>query len=350
MIKRNLYKIDNKPIVVGAGLVALDVVIGANPQTPTQFLAGGSCGNVLTILSYLGWTAFPVARLSNNMAAQLLSEDLEKWDVREDLMSFTGDGSTPIIIHRILKDVKGTPKHRFEFRNPEDGSYLPSYKPCLAKAVPELVTKTEIPLVYFFDRINRSSIDLAKFYKSQNTFIVFEPSNAKEEKAFRECVANSDVVKFSSDRIADYDQIFPVCTTKLEIQTLGTGGLKYRCQDEEHWTSIEGFTIDNVVDAAGAGDWCTAGMIWHLYRHLGNFDNITKDQINSALKFAQVLSALNCTFEGARGLMYNVGRTELLLYVQHIIESNSLLIHNRPETSYKIKELAYKISSLFAAS
>jgi len=95
--------IENLPICIGSGLVALDVVISNNSNNPTQFLAGGSCGNVLTILSFLGWQSYPVARLSNDNAAELLIEDLQKWNVSDNLITITEKGSTPIIIHRILK-------------------------------------------------------------------------------------------------------------------------------------------------------------------------------------------------------------------------------------------------------
>ncbi|OOQ61919.1 carbohydrate kinase family protein [Mucilaginibacter pedocola] len=350
MIRRNLYKIDNKPAVIGAGLLALDVVISSTPSTPSQFLAGGSCGNVLTILSYLGWAAFPVARLSNNMASQLINEDLSKWNVQRELISYTADGSTPIIIHRILKDNKGAAKHRYEFRNPEDGTYLPGYKPCLAKNVPDVVRKAPVPVVYFFDRINRSSIDLAKYYKERKTLVVFEPSNMKDEKGFRQCVEIADIIKFSSDRISGYDDHYPVCLAQLEVQTLGSGGLHFRCKGESSWTFLEGYEIENVIDAAGAGDWCTAGMLWYLHREQKDLENLTKNIVAKSLRFSQALSALNCTFEGARGLMYNVTKTELMLYVEHIIDSQSSIIHNKPDTKYEIKQYDLKISSLFAAS
>ena len=47
------------PVVVGTGLVALDIVINSDVHRPPQLWAGGTCGNVLTILSYLGWHAYP---------------------------------------------------------------------------------------------------------------------------------------------------------------------------------------------------------------------------------------------------------------------------------------------------
>jgi len=61
--------------------------------------------------------------------------DLNKWNVKTNMISTTDDGSTPIIIQRIKKDKNGSPIHRFEFRDPDDGSWLPSYKPVLSADV-----------------------------------------------------------------------------------------------------------------------------------------------------------------------------------------------------------------------
>ena len=208
------------PVCIGTGLVALDVIISSLSNSPTQFLAGGSCGNVLTILSYLGWSTFPIARLSNNVATELLLEDLEKWNVHNDFLKIDNTGSTPVIIHRILKDLKGQPKHRFEFKNPENGKYLPSFKPCLAKSVTQIVEASQTPNVYYFDRINRASIELAKEYKNNGAIIFFEPSSIKDLKGFNECVMVADIVKFSDDRITNYEDYFPTAKAGFEVQTL----------------------------------------------------------------------------------------------------------------------------------
>jgi fructokinase len=51
------------PIAYGTGFVSLDIVISSDPSEPSYHWAGGTCSNVLTILSYLGWKSFPIARL-----------------------------------------------------------------------------------------------------------------------------------------------------------------------------------------------------------------------------------------------------------------------------------------------
>lgn len=344
---------DNKvnSVCIGTGLVALDVVISNNAGNAAQFYAGGSCGNVITILSYLGWNAYPIARLSNNPASSLLMEDLQKWHVKEDLLTFTDDGSTPIIIHRILKDSSGAPKHKFEFRNPEDGTYLPSYKPCLSKAVPSIIETGIIPHVFYFDRINRASINLAKEYKAKGAILFFEPSSMKDLKGFEECLAIADVVKFSHDRITGYDNSYATGQCFLEIQTLGNDGLKFRTKNSSQWLNLSGYTIDNVIDSAGAGDWCTAGIIINLFSAGAQLYSLSKEDIGTALQFGQALSALNCTFEGARGLMYNIGRNDLILSVQHILDShlNKIPQRSRPSLTYHNPKKEVKISSLFAS-
>ncbi|MCP9749497.1 PfkB family carbohydrate kinase [Ferruginibacter sp. HRS2-29] len=339
----------SNPVCIGAGLVALDVIISDTNDTPTQFLAGGSCGNVNAILGFLGWSSYPIARLSKTVATELLLADLHNWKVNSDLISVSDDGSTPIIIHRILKDRKGFPKHRFEFRNPEDGKYLPSYKPCLAKSVDSIFNTRKKTDIFYFDRINRASIELAKLYKTEGAIIFFEPSSAKDIKGFTECLEVADIVKFSSDRITNYSELFEKCRVKLEIETLGEKGLQYRRSMEKKWHSVNGYSIDNLVDAAGAGDWCTAGVINTLYNLNKNIDFISNKEIVKSLRFGQALSALNCTYEGARGLMYNISRSEMLSYILNIVESHEQveLIKNDFTSEYNIKKTSRKISSLY---
>jgi sugar/nucleoside kinase (ribokinase family) len=343
--------IQNKLICSGTGLVALDVVISNDIEKPTQFYAGGSCGNVLTILSYMGWDSYPIARLSpsNNVASDLLVQDLNKWKVKETLLTFTMDGSTPIIIHRILKDKHGLSKHRFEFRNPEDGKYLPSYKPCLSKSVQDILLKGPTPNVFYFDRINRASIDLAKAYKDNGAIIFFEPSSIKDEKGFKKCLEISDIVKFSEERIPNYTSVFPTAQTSIEIQTLGEKGLKYRRKGSAKWLEMEGYSIANVIDTAGAGDWCTAGIIRTIFSENHSLEFVSEHQLQKALKFGQILSAINCTFEGARGLMYNMNYNELISKVENVmsVKTNVISLANHKAIMRTVSSNPIKISSLF---
>ena len=75
------------PRVIGMGLVALDVVFGAEDGRLPECFAGGTCGNVLTVLSFLGWQSDPVSRLDQSQAAELLIQDLRKWNVSDQFIS-----------------------------------------------------------------------------------------------------------------------------------------------------------------------------------------------------------------------------------------------------------------------
>ena len=301
-----------KPICWGTGLVALDVILNGSPSTPPKLTAGGSCGNVMTILSYLGWSSYPVARLKNNSASEEISFDLERWGVKTDFVYKEPTGSTAIIIHRILKNKKGQSVHRFEFRNPNTGAWLPGYKPFLSKEVPELVKRMPTPNVYYFDRINRAAIDLAREAKNQGAVVFFEPSSIGDPRLFEECLQTTDIIKFSNERIPEYKTQFKKSKVYLEIETLGKEGLNFRCtkSHSSKWTLVKPFIISDLIDSAGAGDWCTAGIIDDLCREgFSAFKKKGIRQIKLGLLRGQVLGAINCFFDGARGIMYNVEKS-----------------------------------------
>jgi len=80
-MKNSLFDTNQcRSIALGTGLVALDVVINSDVHQPPRLWAGGTCGNVLTILSYLGWQAYPVSRLNEDTAAGYLMRDLSQWE------------------------------------------------------------------------------------------------------------------------------------------------------------------------------------------------------------------------------------------------------------------------------
>ena len=298
----------NRPTCVGIGLVALDVILNGSPLTPAKLCAGGSCGNVMSILSYLGWDSKPIARLSTNNATKKILVDFKNFNVNTNLLFKESSGSTPIIIHRILKDKDGKPKHKFEFKIPGTDKWLPGYKPLLATKVETITKKQNNTSVFYLDRVSRSSIDLAKYYKSLGALIVFEPSSFKEDKQFLECLSITDILKFSSERIKNFSELFPEPIVPLEIETLGEKGLQYRLKadSKKGWKVLKSYKLKNVIDTAGAGDWCTAGIINELgQKGAKSVDFSNRLIIENSLNIGQALGALNSIFEGARGLMYN---------------------------------------------
>jgi len=306
--------------ILGTGLVALDIIINGNPDTLPILTAGGSCGNVLTILSFLGYNTFPIARLASNEATHRLITDISRWGVKTDLVSATNDGSTPIIIQRMKYNEHGEVIHRFEFRDPENGKYLPSYKPVLAKAVEAITETVNKCNLFYFDRLSRGALELAKFYKQQGATVFYEPSSFKEDNAhlLRDCIGIVDIVKFSHERIPNFEIKFANGFAKVEIETLGSKGAKFRSNRGKvgKWHYLPPFKLNNIKDSAGAGDWCSAGIIGHL-AELEDFDidlMRIKDWAD-AINTGQSYAALSCNFTGARGLMYNIELNKLKILI-----------------------------------
>ena len=88
-----------QPVVIGTGLVALDVVIPNDLTVDPHVCAGGTCGNVLAALAFLGWQSYPIARLGADGAAKRITTDLRQWGVNLDFVSFDEEGSTPVVVH-----------------------------------------------------------------------------------------------------------------------------------------------------------------------------------------------------------------------------------------------------------
>jgi fructokinase len=315
----------NKPRCIGTGLLALDIITNGDIKIK-KVLAGGSCGNVLTILSYLGWDSFPIARLARNEATEVLIQDLMKWGVHLDFLIKEDSGSTPIIIQRNYKDKKGNPNHRFEFKCPESGRFLPRYKPFLTKSIEEFDSSKLVSDFFYFDRVKRSSIEFAKICKSNGATIYFEPTSISDEKLFSESIEIADIIKFSNERIRNYEKIYPhFFENKLEIITLGKWGLKFR-YNSDSWVNIPSLTLENIVDSSGSGDWTSAFFINYLFEKelkINNSSFVDQKIIKKGLSFSQAMGALNCYFEGARGVMYELkDKQTLLTYLTELIQNS----------------------------
>jgi sugar/nucleoside kinase (ribokinase family) len=326
--------------IIGTGLIALDIVYNEQSEFPIT-LAGGTCGNVLTGLAFLGWDSHPIARFSNHKSTDTLINDLSRWGVKCDLITRLEDGSTPLIIQRIYKDRKGNVKHKFEFKCPTCNSWLPSYKPVLRKTVDQVINSRPETDVFFFDRINRAAIELAIYYKSKGALIVMEPSSIKEEKILEDALSVVDIIKFSSDRITNWSSIFPTSVVPLEIETLGKDGLRYRSvRTPEKWFSLSAFSVDSLVDAAGAGDWCTIGLLYYLKTHGLDINSSSRKEVERALVFGQALASINCQFEGARGIMYNLSKENVFASVNALLDSKATDIQSliQPVTHTSLRE------------
>ena len=313
------------PVACGVGFVALDVVIDSERPDVVNLCAGGTCGNVLTILSYLGWQSVPIGRLKQDFAGRTVSEDLKKWHVNVDLLGLEPQASTPIVIEELSRTRSGQRRHRYLWTCPGCGAYLPSFRPVPAKSLQLVLPDLEPANVFFFDRVSRGAVDLAKAFSEIGALVVFEPSAGGDPKLFREALQICHVLKYSDQRARSFSELLCHGDPLLEVETLGEDGLRYRCQlprgHSSGWRKLGGFEIDNIKDTAGSGDWCTAGLLSCIGKAgQSGVADFCVEQVESALTYGQALAALNCRFEGARGAMYRMQRDTFEAEVRKMLE------------------------------
>ena len=305
-----------RPIAFGTGLLGLDVVYSGDSEEPIGKWAGGTCGNVLVILSFLGWSTYPVARLADNASASLLCGDLASWGVHLEYILRQRNGSTPIIVQRIRQDGSGHGLHHFSFRCPRCGGRLPGYRPVPVSTIRHMVSSMPTPALFFFDRTSRGAIDMATAFRRQGALIFFEPSTQTDHTLFQEALAVSHIVKVSRERRAERQEFSPCETNWLLIETLGSEGLRFLSRSPSYrscgWQYVTGFPLGNYRDTAGAGDWCTAGILACLgIQGAKGLEQIGERKVRDALRHGQLLASWNCGFEGARGGMYVTQRQQL---------------------------------------
>lgn len=307
-----------RPTCLGSGLVVLDVIFRAGSDEP-EFLAGGSCCNVLTILSYFGWRSFPFARLGGDIEGDRIVEDMRTWGVQDRFIVRERGARSPRIIQRIR--AGRNPGHSFSFRC-SHGRRLPSPRPLRLDSLGGMEDRIPPARVFYFDRAAPSSLALARRQKKLGSLVVFEPPRILSGTIFKECLEVADVLKYCRGSVReDGGRARP----PLEIQTSGKAGLRYRSGmlSQTEWTELPAFGVDGLIDAAGSGDWLTAGLIQELARN-GALRGATDRILRDALRFGQCLAALNCLCSGARGLMCRVPPEQVRALASEIISGRDV--------------------------
>lgn len=298
-----------RPKVLGAGLVALDLVVSSDPSVPIQAWAGGTTGNVMTILAWHGWDSYPIARMNGDAASDRVRADLSRWGVRLDLAGCTPVTNTPIVVQEIRRSVHGRASHKFSWACPRCGGWLPPFKPITRDAVEQAAALLHGTSVFFFDRVSRGTLQLASLAAASGALVFFEPSGRRDDRLFAEALELAHVVKYADERIYDLADASPSKSRILEVQTLGAAGLRYRMPNRKGhggWRSLRAVAAERILDSCGSGDWCTAGLIAKLAAGgRAELQSLSVTEIKDGLMYGQELAAWNCGFEGARGGMYS---------------------------------------------
>lgn len=302
------------PLAVGTGLVALDVVFRGDESTPLRKCAGGTCGNVLAILSFLGWRSAPIAKLAPDHAGAIVRADLATWGVDTRFLGIAATAATPVVVQRITQDETGRPYHRYSWTCPCCGAWLPRFAPVPARAALEVQAAFPHASVFFFDRPSLGAVAMANNFRSAGALVIFEPSGRGDPEHFEDALAVADIVKYSEERFHAMPRHKLHGERRLEIQTLGSRGLRYRIGSGRKlgaWRALPALLGSRLIDTSGSGDWCTAGLLSKIGIDAAEgFRVADEEDIERGLRFGQALATWNCEFEGARGGMYERTRRQ----------------------------------------
>lgn len=293
--------------VLSAGYIALDLICHEGKLTHR---AGGTAANVAANLAFLGWSARVAGTLGEDAAGAVIVDDLEDNGVDVENLELRPGAETPLVVHKITKTG-----HRFYFHCPECGRRFPKFRPLSEATARTLAARFE-PEVFFFDRASKATAVLAEELRKGGTLVVFEPSTIGRE--FERCLRASDIFKYSSDR---HDVINPLrsgCTPLLEIVTDGDRGVRVHFGTKS--ATLPAFEVA-VVDAAGAGDWTTAGLLWRLLDDSPS--KWTMTTIRAALRDAQAFAAINCVYPGARAVTEHLTKAEMLAVARKLTAEQS---------------------------
>jgi len=339
------FKRKLRQICSGTGLIALDVVINNHNKNEPYFMAGGSCGNVLIILSYLGWDAFPIGRLKRGNFSEFILKDMKRWGVNTSFLKYDEKASTPVIIEKVRQNGNGDLTHTFSFYCPTCDSFLPRYRPITIKQIDSFFYKIPQSDVCYIDRVSSGALDYAKKSKKNGSIIFFEPTKINGDNQFREILEISDILKYSNDITISDKKIIEQCSIPLIIETRGSLGLTFNLIDESgikrKWKNMKAFPITDSVDTAGSGDWCSAGII-HILK-MGNvqkIDQLDEKIVKKALRFGQALAGLNCKFYGARGSMYALSKSKFQQSIIEILNKENCIINQNILKTEKPKRKA----------
>ena len=303
-----------KKTIIGSGVYVLDnIVVRDYPAWPLQrpFTdrtvieeVGGTCGNVMCILSWLGWKAMPQVCLDDSAEGYKMAADLERYGCDCRFVTNTPAGGTTLLLCTHKRDAEGNHTIAFRAGSP-GGSRFPKHHYLRARdEAPAFVKSLDsVPGVYFFDNPAAGHRLIARTLREKGSLVYFEPS-AIINNADMDAVAASDIIKFSGPNVPDtsFTDRFP---EKLFIQTLGAEGLRFRLRGGA-WTEIPPVPCGDVIDWEGAGDWTTSVFLNQLATVDKPFRELAEDDVRGCLETAQPAASQSVRFLSSKGLIHSL--------------------------------------------
>lgn len=299
--------------ILGTGIFNLDTIVvreyPEGPQNARRFVektvaeeVGGTCGNVMCMLSYLGWEAYPLAVLDTTEYGYRMAESMKDYGCNMRFVSNTEEGGTTLLTVTHKRNPDGTPKVSVRTGSPGGSRFPRRHFLRMRDEAPAFIDSLDfVPEVFFFDDPAAGHRLMAKALHEKGALVYFEPSAIKEKKDF-DSINVSDVVKFSGENVEDVS-FAEGRKDKLFIQTLGSEGLRFNLKGAG-WVSLPPVANDNVVDWEGAGDWTTSAFLNALAKaDCLSIDKMNEEIVRSALEKAQVTASKSVSYMGSKGMI-----------------------------------------------
>ena len=292
--------------IIGTGIFNLDIVVKRNyPQWPAVRPfedrvvleeVGGTCGNVMSILAWMGWNVRPIACLDDSPEGFKITEDLKRYGCDCQYVSNTPAGGTTILRCTHKKDKDGNHTMSVRAGSP-GGSRFPKRHFLRARDEAQIFLDQliEMPSVFFFDDPAAGNRLLAKVLKERGALVYFEPSKVVTN-ADLDAIKASDIIKFSDENVPDVSFVDNY-HGKLFIQTMGPKGVRYKYKNQP-WEVVEALPIQNVVDTEGAGDCFTASFINAIAE-----SGLKRSSILSAISTSMTNASRSVSYFGSKGFI-----------------------------------------------
>ena len=263
---------------------------------------GGTCGNVMCMLAYMGWETFPVVNLDRSEEGLGMAQSLKEYGCDCRFVTNTDAGGTTILTIRHGLDENGNKRTRVMQGSP-GGSRFPQRRHLrLRDQAPAFIESLDFETdVFFFDDAAAGNRYMARALRDRGALVYFEPSAIKESADFK-AIAMSDIIKFSDENIQDVSFTNDY-RDKLFIQTLGSEGLRFNLRGEG-WVNLPPVENEDVVDWDGAGDWTTSAFLNELAKADAlSINRLSSEVVKEALQKAQHVASKSVSYMGSKGLI-----------------------------------------------
>lgn len=272
-------------------------------------MAGGAPANVAVCAAILGAESYFIGKFSEDSFGDFLIDSLKKYNVKTDYIFKTNKANTALAFVSLMEN--GERDFSF-YRNP---------------SADMLLEVEEVKDIRFNkgDIISFCSVDLVDYpvryatkkvlenAKEDGAIVVFDPNlrlnlwdNHDElYKIIGEFSKFADIIKISEDELEFITRQKSFDDAILYLENLGISNIVITKGADGAFAKFNNIEIEaeglkvNSVDATGAGDSFVGALLYKLSKLNKDLKNITKDDLDNIISFANKVAAIVTTKYGA---------------------------------------------------